>query len=221
MTKTLDQIALEVGTDKASSHHSYTSIYEKYFKPLRTHKLNILELGWGGHEDPDRGGESARLWREYFPNATIVVIDNEAKNLTEDHIGIEYRQLSQDDEDGLDLLSEQFGPWDIIIDDASHLSSLSIRSWEILYPHLKSGAYYAVEDTHSSYHAFHYGNKEAHPNPSRNPVGHLTMMNYLKRLADEVNFHGSGEWDLYPAGYHQGYFLESLTFFFNLAIITK
>jgi len=40
------------------------------------------------------------------------------------------------------------GPFDIIIDDASHISPLSIRSFEILFKLLKRGGIYVIEDLH-------------------------------------------------------------------------
>lgn len=211
---TLDEIAVKSGTDKSSTHHNYTKWYERYFEPIRNQKLNILELGFGGHEDPEAGGNSAEMWRNYFPNATIVIIDNEAKS--KKIKGVNFHQGSQDDHAFLQSLFKKYGEFDIIIDDASHISSLTIKSWEILYPFLKSNGVYVVEDTHMAYHDFYYGKDEANENPDLPCNGNFpTAMQYFKRMADEVNA------GLFPEKYHIGFDLEYLHFYYNILFIGK
>lgn len=220
MPLSLDQIAIKHGTDKSSEMHDYTAVYDPLLKGLRNQPITLLELGWGGQEDPDGGGASARMWREFFPKATIIVIDNEPKNVTDE--GIIFRQGSQDDYDFLNGLADEFGDFDVIVDDASHLSSLTIRSFEILYRRLKPGGVYAVEDTHMSYHDFYYGKSEACADPEgRLPGGRRTWLQFAKRLSDEVNFKGRGDFDLFPEGFWWGYWLESVSFYFNLTVIRK
>ena len=216
--RSLDEIALHYGTDKASSHHGYTRWYEQYFEALRDEPITILELGWGGHEDPLTGGASAATWREYFPKATIVVVDIEAKaNLLE---GVHFHQGSQADPMFMTGIGQLYGPFDIVIDDASHLSSLTIRSWEILYPMLKPGGLYVVEDTHMAYHAHYYGAAEANPDPDgRTSTGAPTAMQYFRRMADDVNYRSDGV--LYPEKYWRGYSLEWAHFYFNILFLRK
>jgi 8-demethyl-8-(2-methoxy-alpha-L-rhamnosyl)tetracenomycin-C 3'-O-methyltransferase len=217
---TLDEIALKHGTDKATSHHGYTRIYERYLEPLRDEPITLLELGWGGHEDPEAGGASAAMWRDYFPNATIVVIDVEPKT---NHLdGVNFHEGSQADPAFLTRLHNTYGDFDVIVDDASHLSSLTITSWELLYPMLRPGGWYFLEDTHSSYHAHYYGAHEANPDPDKPRAGgEPTTMQYFKRLADEVNFKGRSDLDLFPAKHWRGYCLEMVAFYFNLAVVRK
>ena len=69
----LSVLAVKHGTDKWT--HNYIPHYEKHFAPLRLRKLNILEIGIGGYERPEAGGESLRMWKEYFPNGTIYGLD--------------------------------------------------------------------------------------------------------------------------------------------------
>lgn len=224
---TLDELATKYGTDKGPAQpgkygHHYTKWYEQYFEKRRNDKLTILELGWGGHEDPDQGGASAQMWRDYFPNATVVCIDLEEKVITEAHDGIHFRQGSQGDKDFIDRLADEFGGFDIIIDDASHLSSLTIASWTYLYPHLNPGGIYVVEDTHSSFHDFYYGKSEANENPDLpTSTGEPTALQYFKRLTDEVCFRGNGDYNLFPEKYHLGFELEWVHFYFNLCLVKK
>lgn len=230
----LDKLAIKHGTDKSSLSHGYTEQYARYLpqKP----KGSLLELGWGGHEDPDKGGSSARMWRDWLPGWVIQIIDNEMKNLTSDDSGIRLGYGSQADPQFIEAVSATSGPFDVIIDDASHLSSLTIQSFGLLWPHLKSGGWYVVEDTHMAYHDWYYGAEEAHPNPSwsRDPsqpevdlkLGQrqppVTIMAFLKRLADEANFRDSGEdWDLFPKAFWLGYDVEEVHFHHNIVFVKK
>lgn len=219
----LDQLAKRYGTDKSTDHHGYTLVYETYLDKLKSKPMRILELGWGGHEDPDKGGASAQMWRDYFPNGEVTCIDLEAKTITDAHKRINFRQGSQADPDFIRQIGEEFGPFDLIVDDASHLSSLTIKSWQLLYPYLASGGLYVLEDTHAAYHDGYYGRNEANRDPKRDALRGPTMMGYFKRLADEVNFDSSkeGDWTLFPRRYWMGYDLEFVHFYYNLAICKK
>ena len=53
----LKKLALAYYTDKWGVH-KYAPHYETYFTPLRKKKLNILEIGIGGYDDPEMGGGS-------------------------------------------------------------------------------------------------------------------------------------------------------------------
>ena len=220
---TLDELAQKYGTDKSTLEHGYTEKYVRYLENLRNKTVTVLELGWGGHEDPDKGGASAQMWRDYFKKGIVVCIDLEEKTITDAHKGIHFRQGSQSDPTFIKTLADEFGPFDLIVDDASHLSSLTIKSWELLYPHLKSGGLYVVEDTHMSYHDFYYGKDEANADPSKMAAGgKMTAMHYFKRMADEVNFKGRGwDWDLFPKQYWMGYDLEFVHFYFNILFMEK
>lgn len=222
-SESLDELAQKYGTDKSSLGHGYTKQYVKYLEHLRDEPLTVLELGWGGHEDPDSGGASAQMWRDYFKNGTIVCIDLEEKVITDAHSEIDFRQGSQSDPEFIQSLANEFGQFDLIVDDASHLSSLTIKSWELLYPHLRSGGLYVVEDTHMSYHDFYYGDTEANPDPAKAASGNQTAMQYFKRMADEVNFRGETEndFDLFPRKYWMGYSLEFVHFYFDILFVEK
>lgn len=204
-----------------------TRIYEPLFAPLRDEPLTLLELGFGeydpargDHNNPGNGGRSAAMWREYFPNALIAVVDVVAKTGVPE--GVEFFCGSQDDAEFLRGVYLQTGPFDIIIDDASHVSSLTIASFKILWPYLRPGGVYAVEDVHSSYHDWFFGADEAHPDPGQHHV--QTAVNFFKRIADEAFFNGralrgpktggrkTADWDVYPRRYWLGYQVESVTF---------
>ena len=56
----LNRLALLFGTDKWGSHW-YAQHYQRYFQPLKGKRLNVLEIGVGGYENSDVGGESHRM----------------------------------------------------------------------------------------------------------------------------------------------------------------
>ena len=70
---TLLEIAKKYPTSK--NDHGFIEIYHKYFSNLKDHKINILEIGV-------ERGDSLRMWREYFTNATICAIDLHDRNIS-------------------------------------------------------------------------------------------------------------------------------------------
>jgi len=109
------------GTDKWACH-SYTQHYDRYFGPVCSRKLNALEIGVGGYERPADDGRWLRMWNAYFPKSRIVSIDiKDYASLRERSIDV--MQLDQTDAARLTRLSDEYGGFDIIIDDGSHLNA--------------------------------------------------------------------------------------------------
>src|SRR5690606_37075280 len=111
--------------------------YYTHFSPIRNLTLNLLEIGVGGwdgtsYNNPSRGGESLRFWKDYFCNSNIFAIDIQDKScLQEERIAV--FQGSQTDPDFLDSVIEQIGKIDIIIDDGSHVNLDVIFTFEKLF----------------------------------------------------------------------------------------
>lgn len=207
---TLDQIAITAKTDKASSGHNYTRVYEKYLEPLRQEPLLIFEVGIGGYQYPERGGESLRMWERYFPNARIVGIDVYPKQIDGgDRIFTE--QGSQDDEAFMASLVNKYGAPDLIIDDASHVNKLTIRTFEILFPMLKPGGLYFCEDVHTSFWTLEYGGDP-------DPATRGTTLAFFQELTAQLSQ------DTLQPEYRRellaGY-LEFIHFYRNLVILKK
>jgi predicted O-methyltransferase YrrM len=202
----LDDIALRQGTDKASSDHDYCPHYEQYLEHLRDEPITLLEIGvWQG--------ASLRMWQEYFSHATVIGADNTLRRV--DTGGAEVVHVDQADRQGLDSLRTFHGPFDVIIDDASHISSLTIQTFEMLWPALNPGGLYVVEDLQTSYDSDNYGTAEAWPDPANRTKFRTTAMQFCQHLADEVNR------ELFPARYQLGYDVESVQFFQNICFIVK
>lgn len=211
----LGELAKKYGTDKGPAEHNYTPLYDNKFWLHRYDELTLLELGiWRG--------ASVRMWREYFTNATIIGLDRHAaatNALQRDDIVTV--KADQNDSEAINELGSLYGPLHIVIDDASHISSKTIQSFRLLWPHVAPGGIYVIEDLQTSYDPAHYGHHEANVDPDADAVvqgtelKHRTAMGFCKRLADEVN-HG-----LYPAEYWLGFDIASVEFHLNICFITK
>jgi len=164
-------------TDKWGRHW-YARHYQTHFAPRRLEPLTLLEVGVGGYEDPAKGGDSLRMWKAYFPCARIFGLDVFDKRAVEED-RIRVFQGSQDDRMFLERVVEATGPLDIVIDDGSHQSAHVVASFEALFPHLREGGIYAVEDTQTSYWPSYGGSLDVE-------APH-TSMNLFKRLADGLN----------------------------------
>lgn len=179
---TLDDIAKKHGADKSSAHHGYCNVYDQYFAQLRDQPITLLEIGFGGYHYPDRGGAGAKMWAEYLPNAHVVSVDIHFKNPLH-HPRIFFYQGSQTDQAFLQRIVQHHDPVEIIIDDGSHRSEDCIQSFETLFPMLKPGGIYVIEDLATSYwHDHGYGGG----------THDRTTMNYFKRLTDHLNAEHNG-----------------------------
>ena len=103
-------------------------------------------------------GGSALLFADRWQQARIVGIDIRDPNPEvlahvrrlgfADRLRLHYN-LSQADRDGMEAaIASGFGgePIDLVIDDASHHYDLTRSAFEIVFPHLRPGGYYIVED---------------------------------------------------------------------------
>lgn len=144
----METLARIAGTDKIGSH-DYIAAYARFFREFRRRPITLLEIGVGGYDRTD-GGHSLHLWQAYFRRGTIVAIDLYDKTqLSGGRIHV--HQCSQVDRDGLTRLARQYGGFDLIIDDGSHLNEHQIETFKILFPLMKPAGVYVIEDTQTSY----------------------------------------------------------------------
>jgi demethylmacrocin O-methyltransferase len=197
-------------TDKWG-YHFYTPVYAFWFKALRHKPIRLLEIGIGGYAKPRHGGDSLRMWKRYFYKGTITGIDLYDKSaLREDRLRI--YQGDQCDSFFLTGLSEKEGPFDIIIDDGSHIQSHIIASFETLFPLMSSGGIYVIEDTQTSYWPKFEGST------TKMDQVH-SAMNYFIRRVHAIN---RPEWikeENPPEIPDQG--IASISFFHNLIFVVK
>lgn len=201
--KTLDQIACEYGTDKASVHptykgHDYCRHYELPFAWIRDQPIKLLEIGVGG-------AESIKTWLDYFPNAKVFGVDivhdtnpwNTPSKKTESVAGpvCENDTAAWDNSNGPpsrytfvtgDQSCETFWAcfiadygkdWDIIVDDGGHSSQQIITTFKMLWPHVKPGGFHCIEDLGCSYSNLEYFCTPGWPN----------HMEFIRGILDNIN----------------------------------
>lgn len=160
----LTDIANLEGTDKGTvgpstkwPAHNYTDVYGAYLSPWRDRELTVLEIGLGvpgdswdariAHGRNEGGGGSLRTWYGFLPNARIYGADiNPAPHLDNDRISTHV--MDQGDPEAIAKFLESIGDveFDVIVDDGSHKPDHQQVSFGCLFPRLKSGGLYIIED---------------------------------------------------------------------------
>jgi len=163
----------------------YFPIYERHLARFRGKSPTVLEIG------VSHGG-SLDMMREWLGRgSTIVGIDIDDRILDLRRHNVHLAVGDQSDPAFLAELTSAYGPFDIVIDDGSHVPRHQIASLEHLWPTLPSGSVYLVEDTHSNYWAAYEGG-----------VGRpSTFIEYAKRLVDDLHAFHSRSDDFVPTAW--------------------
>jgi hypothetical protein len=133
------------GTRKVHKWIHYLDVYERYLGRYRNTDFRILEIGVFD-------GGSLEMWRRYFgAAATIVGVDINPQCAQRVHSPNIVRIGSQADRSFLEKVVADLGPFDVILDDGSHIAEHQRASLDILFPTLREGGIYIIEDTHTSY----------------------------------------------------------------------
>jgi len=123
----------------------YFPIYERHLGAFRGRSPKVLEIG------VSHGG-SIDLWSQYFGSGVRIVgldIAERARALAEP--GVVILIGDQSDPEFLDAVARENGPFDIVIDDGSHVPAHQRCSLERLWPAVAEGGVYLVEDLHANY----------------------------------------------------------------------
>lgn len=181
--KSLDQIAIEQQTDRASvftrtyaKPHDYARHYDKLFAHLRHQPVKMLEIGAAG-------GEGIKMWDEYFdnPDSRIFGVDIVANTNPWNTPGTTLRYtFNQGDQSSETFwacwLADHGGDLDIVVDDGGHYNDGIITSFNSLWPAVRPGGFYAVEDLGCSYGSSIFVKP-----------GFPTHMQWLKSFVDFMN----------------------------------
>lgn len=140
--RTLDEVAVPL-TDKSSKAHDYCRAYESLFDQDMG---ALLEVGV-------HAGRSLQMWAEWLPDADVIGVDIDPDAT---------RHMRYPLEDGGGYLApfphgvtavccdaKVYVPpftLDVIIDDGSHMASDMSATFRQLWPYLRPGGFYAIED---------------------------------------------------------------------------
>jgi len=167
------------GEEAVTKWLHYFDVYEREFTRFRNRPVTFLEIG------VFRGG-SIPMWKEFFADGSkLVFIDIDPDCKTFEIEGTTVEIGSQADPEFLARLASDHGPFDVILDDGSHINAHQIASHRGLWPALSDGGVYLVEDCHTSYWPGFGGGLRAGG----------SFMNYAKGLVDALHSWYSEEED--------------------------
>ena len=152
----LFELVEKYGTDKTLSKYTYT--YADLFKPLKDQVTSILEIGLGTlnpeipssfagntqHFKHYKPGGSLRVWRDYFSKAQVYGIDI-AKDCMFSEERIKTFLFDSSEKEYCDYYLDNL-EFDIIIDDGNHDPKYQVKTLKNLFPKLKEGGIYIIED---------------------------------------------------------------------------
>ena len=155
----------------------YAAGYIPYYLERVRSPRRLLEVGV-------RNGGSLQLWCELWPSLERVVGLDIQPPLPKLHPRIVVLQADQNDAPLLDRIASEYGPFDLVIDDASHFGNASWTTFCALWPHVVPGGIYVIEDWGTGYRSDWPDGAEYQPGP---PPGHVSgMAGTIKRLVDEI-----------------------------------
>lgn len=151
--KTIVELSKKYNTDKKMNDgtkakngwygHNYAELYDMVISGMDI--KTMLEIGIGN-------GSSIRMWDEYFDHETFIYAIDINKKSTIQFLGDEniYALIgNQNDKDFLDKYLS-YETFDFIVDDGSHRMKDQQLSLKYLFPKLRSGGLYVIEDLHTS-----------------------------------------------------------------------
>ena len=115
----LEEIGRRHCTDKSTWLHNYLGFYERFLAPIRHRATSVLEIGvFQGH--------SLTMWEEYFPKAEVVGVDIDPTAAQHARGRVHIEIADQSSSSDLERIATKHGPFDLIIDDGSHIWSHQI-----------------------------------------------------------------------------------------------
>jgi GR25 family glycosyltransferase involved in LPS biosynthesis len=135
-------------TDKNTTH-SYFTLYNELFNPIREQCKNILEIGIGNFHY--KNGGSLILWKMFFKNAMIHGVDIISENMVYDIILKDdniktYTNSNAYDTNFIEKFREKNLLFDIIIDDGPHTLETQCKCIELYCDLLSENGILVIED---------------------------------------------------------------------------
>eukprot|EP01060_Flectonema_neradi_P007930 TRINITY_DN15646_c0_g1_i1.p1 TRINITY_DN15646_c0_g1~~TRINITY_DN15646_c0_g1_i1.p1 ORF type:complete len:327 (+),score=51.49 TRINITY_DN15646_c0_g1_i1:34-1014(+) len=194
-----------LNTDKVYPHHHYEGLYGKYLDALRTSpSINFLEIGLGCNM-PAGPGHSVELWRQFFGEERLRYTVLEYTQCLDKWKSIVkkskpphstqtiqwYQQIwdngiywgDQADRELLLAMTKNISqPLDVVVDDGGHTMNQQITSFETLFPFVKPGGLYFIEDLETSFMRGEWGG---------DAISHIrqtTTVGYINRIITDLHW---------------------------------
>jgi len=145
------------GSDK--SINGYAPLYRTLFEDMRSKHIDFMEIGIGtmipgasssmvGYALPGYApGGSLRAWRDYFDNGRVYGVDIAPDTQFSEERITTYLCNSTDIGEVDSLIQKNDVPqMDVILDDGCHASESQIATLKNLWPLLRAGGIYVIED---------------------------------------------------------------------------
>lgn len=154
----LTELANRFGSDKGTTvgaKHAYTLLYTLLFEGFRERPVRLLELGLarGGPEvgrNPNRlvpNVPSIQMWLDYFRDVHVTGFDiSDFSQFVTERFKFVRGDLGATED--LAKLKEDGDTFDIIVDDGSHASYHQMLAFQELFPCVRKGGFYIIEDLH-------------------------------------------------------------------------
>jgi demethylmacrocin O-methyltransferase len=149
----LNDLANRFGTDKGDFHHekhNYAEIYDKILHEHRESPVNFVEIGIN---DPRFPGASIHMWKSYFKNGTYrgldINIDQTIKQTVSILDKVYVYNVDQTNTEQLTEFASHIPAIDFVVDDGIHTHEAQMVSFKALFPYLRSGGIYFIEDCHA------------------------------------------------------------------------
>jgi hypothetical protein len=154
-------------TDK--SWHGYGRPYGRHLRRFRWRRITFFEIGL-------YDGGSLRLWRDAFPRARITGLDTSPPDV---RLGRRVTVCRGDQASSADLERALDGlpAPTVVVDDGSHRGKDIWASFRHLFPRLKRGGVYVIEDLSTSYWPKWDGSV---------PAPHISGIGLIRDLIDAV-----------------------------------
>jgi hypothetical protein len=166
-------------------------LYDEYFAAIRDRPITLLELGVSL-------GESLKVFGTYFEKGKIIGVDIEDRGIDfSSYPNVRFEIGDQRNAARLSEVCATHAPdgLDIIIDDASHIGTWSLMSYNALFPFLNPGGLYMIEDWATGYWTdWPDGGQFQDFTPAKQddivekriPSHDFGMVGFIKYLVDEV-----------------------------------
>ena len=113
--------------------------YYRLFAPYKYKQIKLVEIGTFNNGFLEWASD-------YFKNVTLFGIDNSCRDKDKIEDKATLIQANQNDTDRLKEICNEYGKFDIIIDDASHFVKETKNTFDIFWDHLSENGVYIIED---------------------------------------------------------------------------